>query len=91
MSLAFGGRHGGGFHGGASVHAFHGPGGFPVRHAFPFRRDFVVVGAAAVFPLGYYSYYGGAPYSPYYWYCANPGGYYPDIQYCPSGWLLVAP
>lgn len=29
---------------------------------------------------------------PYYWYyCANPEGYYPYVQRCPGGWQQVAP
>jgi hypothetical protein len=25
------------------------------------------------------------------YYCANPGGYYPYVQQCPDGWQKVAP
>src|SRR5262245_28101000 len=25
------------------------------------------------------------------YYCKNPGGYYPYVQQCPDGWLKVAP
>lgn len=32
-----------------------------------------------------------APGVGYSYYCADPSGYYPAIQYCPSGWLLVVP
>lgn len=27
----------------------------------------------------------------YSYYCTDPGGYYPAIQNCPTGWLLVIP
>jgi hypothetical protein len=84
-----GGGHVGGFHGNAGARAFHGFGGAPVHHAFPVRRSFVVIGAA--FPLAYYAYptvgYVGG--QPLYLYCQDPAGYYPDIQYCPTGWLQV--
>ena len=33
---------------------------------------------------------GPAP-SSYWYYCANPAGYYPNVQQCPSGWTQVAP
>jgi len=50
----------------------------------------VVVGGA--FPLGY-GYYNYAPIypaaQPVYLYCQNPPGYYPQIQYCPTGWTQV--
>ncbi len=91
-SLAHNGMHGGGFHGNAGARAFHGFGGSPARHAFPFRRGFVAIGAA--FPLGYYYGYPALGYTggqPLYLYCQNPIGYYPEIQYCPTGWQQVLP
>jgi len=27
----------------------------------------------------------------YWYYCANPGAYYPYIKECPAGWQRVAP
>ena len=27
----------------------------------------------------------------YSYYCTDPGGYYPEIQSCPNGWLRVVP
>lgn len=33
---------------------------------------------------------GAAP-SSYWYYCANPAGYYPNVQQCSSGWMPVAP
>lgn len=27
----------------------------------------------------------------YWYYCTNPGGYYPNIKECPEGWLQVKP
>lgn len=32
-----------------------------------------------------------APGVNYSYYCTNPSGYYPEIQYCPTGWLRVVP
>lgn len=32
-----------------------------------------------------------APAVNYRYYCTDPGGYYPEIQSCPSGWLRVIP
>jgi hypothetical protein len=33
-----------------------------------------------------------SPLQPGYWYyCANPPGYYPQVQQCPGGWQPVAP
>src|ERR1700693_2583337 len=29
--------------------------------------------------------------SNYWYYCPDSGGYYPDVQTCPSGWLQVVP
>lgn len=31
------------------------------------------------------------PPQPYWYYCQNPGGYYPYVQQCPNGWLQVVP
>src|ERR1700681_633280 len=28
---------------------------------------------------------------PYWYYCADPEGYYPYVQNCPTAWMLVAP
>lgn len=93
-SLAFngshGGGHGGGFHGNAGFHSFHGGGGFPVHHGFPVRRGFVFLGAT--FPFAYYGYPVVGGYvngAPLYLYCQNPIGYYPQVQYCPTGWVQV--
>lgn len=27
----------------------------------------------------------------YWYYCLNPGGYYPDVPECPDGWIRVMP
>ena len=27
----------------------------------------------------------------YYYFCRNPEGYYPQVPYCPSGWMRVLP
>ncbi|MFD2273546.1 hypothetical protein ACFS07_27530 [Undibacterium arcticum] len=32
-----------------------------------------------------------APGVNYSYYCTDPSGYYPQIQYCPNGWLRVVP
>jgi hypothetical protein len=29
--------------------------------------------------------------SSYWYYCPNPAGYYPTIQYCPIGWMRIVP
>jgi hypothetical protein len=31
------------------------------------------------------------PASAYWYYCANPQGYYPSVKQCPGGWQAVAP
>ncbi len=33
----------------------------------------------------------GAPPANYWYYCANPQGYYPYVQNCPQGWMQVVP
>ena len=93
---------GGGFHGGAGPqggHGAHGGGGF--HHDGRFHGRGVFVGPPIVFGPQYYPYGYSAPYGysyPYdddsgssYWYCADPAGYYPDVQTCPSGWVQVVP
>lgn len=32
-----------------------------------------------------------APQSAYWYYCASPQGYYPDVGHCPGGWQRVMP
>ena len=32
-----------------------------------------------------------APASAYWYYCADPQGYYPYVKQCPGGWQAVAP
>lgn len=96
---ANGGVHGGGvpareFHGGA----FHGHGGFRDHGRFHGSLG-IIVGAPLFWYPGYYGYYPPDYYSyppaalpsGYFYYCANPPGYYPQVQYCPSGWQAVAP
>ena len=31
------------------------------------------------------------PPPPYWYYCQNPAGYYPDVPHCPGDWLIVVP
>ena len=32
-----------------------------------------------------------APQQNYWYYCQNPQGYYPYVQQCPGGWMMVVP
>ncbi len=61
----------------------------------------VIVGPP-VYPVPYYApapvvvqsappVYEQQPPQPYWYYCQNPGGYYPYVQQCPNGWLQVVP
>ncbi|MFC5474346.1 hypothetical protein [Paraherbaspirillum soli] len=91
----------GGFHGNAGAMQAHpGQNHFHGRfHDFHGRgRVFIV---DPFFWPGYYHYptyiYGELPMmyvepgSGYTFYCTDPAGYYPDVQYCPSGWTRVVP
>ena len=60
------------------------------------RRPPVIIIGVPVFPgTAYDYYYPGAPMDLYrsidgfYYYCAEPAGYYPTVPDCPSGWRLV--
>jgi hypothetical protein len=89
-----GGAHpsGGYYSGGFNEHR-----GFGRYHHFRGQRD-LFLGAPVYWGLDYYgdylSDYGDYPpaalVSGYYYYCTNPPGYYPDLTYCPSGWLAFA-
>ncbi len=75
-----GGFHGGGFHGGG----FHGD----RFHDGRFHGGFI--------GFGFYPYYGyydygdyGQPYSPTWYYCSDPSGYYPYVAQCNTGWQAV--
>jgi hypothetical protein len=84
----FGGFHGGGFHGGG----FH-DGRFD-RDRFHGNRFFF--GGSFAYPYGWdyspdYGYYDySQPYSSQTWYyCSDPGGYYPYVTQCNTGWQAV--
>jgi hypothetical protein len=84
----FGGFHGGGFHG----DRFH-DGRFD-RDRFHDHRFFF--GGAFAYPYGWdyspdYGYYDySQPYSSQTWYyCSDPGGYYPYVTQCNTGWQAV--
>jgi len=91
----FGGFHGGGF-GGFHAGGFHGDrfhdGRFD-HDRFRDRRFFF--GGAFAYPWwGYYPDYGyydySQPYAPQTWYyCSDPGGYYPYVTQCNTGWQAV--
>ena len=59
------------------------------------RPTIIIVGVPIVFGPAYSSYYLVPPMDAYrtldgfYYYCAEPSGYYPVLQDCPSGWRLV--
>ena len=82
-----GGFHGGGFHQGG----FHG-GGF---HGDRFHDNRFFFGGAFAYPYwDYYSDYGdygyGQPYNSQTWYyCSDPGGYYPYVTQCNTAWQTV--
>lgn len=78
-----GGFHGGGFHSGGFSGGFHGRG---------FRRHgFFGGGFDDGFDYPDYGAYGySQPYASQYWYyCQNPGGYYPYVAQCSAAWQLV--
>ncbi len=98
----YGGYHGGGFHGygGYQGGGFHGYGGYPTRYGvfigtpffwWPYYYPY----PAAVYPPAAYIAQGSPVYiaqKPYYWYyCPDPGAYYPYVQSCPRGWVQVVP
>ncbi|VTU31358.1 hypothetical protein [Variovorax sp. PBL-E5] len=80
--------HAGGFHGGPGFHPFHGFAGFPARHPFFVRRSAVFVGVPFPVAVNAVGFVGGEP---LYLYCQNPMGFFPEIQFCPTGWLQVSP
>jgi hypothetical protein len=59
------------------------------------RHHAVIVGVPIFVYPAYGSYYLAPPMDAYqtldgfYYYCADPAGYYPALQDCPSGWRLV--
>jgi hypothetical protein len=74
------GRHGaihGGAHRGAFGHRFHGD---------RFGPAFIVGGIWYPWYSYPYPVYSGTAY-----YCQSAGLYYPDVTYCPEGWVTVAP
>lgn len=88
-----GGTHGGmvqgndrGFHGNPGFHPFHGFVG-PVHRPFLFRRGVVFVGVPFPVAVSAVGFVGGQP---LYLYCQNPMGFFPEIQFCPTGWLQVS-
>ena len=88
-----GGAHGGivqgndrGFHGNSGFHPFHGFVG-PVHRPFLVRRSFVFVGVPFPVAVNAVGFVGGQP---MYLYCQNPMGFFPEIQFCPTGWLQVS-
>ena len=89
-----GGIHGGGsqgpdrgFHGNPGFHQFHGFVGFPARHPFFARRGVVFVGVPFPVAVNAVGFVGGQP---LYLYCQDPMGFYPEIQFCPTGWMQVS-
>jgi hypothetical protein len=89
----FGGFHGGGFHqGGFHGDRFH-DGRFDRDR---FHNNGFFLGGAFAYPYGWdyspdYGYYGDSqPYSSQTWYyCSDPGGYYPYVTQCNTGWQAV--
>ena len=99
-----GGFHGG-FHGhrgffGPRVFVgprFYGPGFYPYYgYAYPYAYPYpyydypppVVVTPP---PTDYVQRAPSTPTSGYWYYCQDPGGYYPTVVACPGGWIQVAP
>jgi hypothetical protein len=76
----------GGFRGNPAFHPIHGFGRFPVQNAFFVRRSFVFVGVPFPVAVNAVSFVGGQP---LFLYCQNPMGFFPDVQFCPTGWLQV--
>ncbi|MGO9446614.1 MAG: hypothetical protein ACLPXB_17850 [Thiobacillaceae bacterium] len=91
------------FRGGAHPRGRFYSGGFNEHRGFGRYHHFrgqlgLFLGAPIYWGLDYYGSYpsGFGDYPPatlvsgYYYYCANPSGYYPEVTYCPSGWLEFA-
>jgi hypothetical protein len=100
---AGGGHHGGGHHGGGHGHwgGWHSgislhlgmPLFWPNYYAPVYYPQPVVVAPA---PQVVYIEQAQAPIAPppvqqYWYYCANPQGYYPNVQQCPAGWQKILP
>lgn len=94
-----GGGHSSGWHGGGHrsvdthVGVYFGPSfGYDTHYLSPFYYPHAPLVIAPSPPVYIER---GNPQSvaqPYYWYyCANPEGYYPYVQKCPGGWRQVAP
>lgn len=76
-----------GFHANPGFHPFHGFVGIPARHPFFVQRGVVFVGVP--FPVAVNA-VGFVGEQPLYLYCQNPMGFFPEIQFCPTGWLQVS-
>lgn len=83
-----GGHHGG--HGHVGVGVVVNPFWFdPWYYPGPYYYPPAVVAVPTTPPV-YIEREEGSP-SAYWYYCANPQGYYPDVKQCPAGWQPVAP
>jgi hypothetical protein len=58
-------------------------------YAYPYAYPYYPPLAAAP---PQYTERGDTALQPFYWYyCANPAGYYPTVRACPGGWQQIAP
>ena len=88
--------HHGGYHGGG--HAFFGLGYWPwyypplySYYPYPYYPYYPQTYAVPTSPPVYVE-RGDEQQSAYWWYyCANPQGYYPYVKQCPGGWQRVSP
>jgi hypothetical protein len=82
--------HGGGWHGnvGIVVGPGWGWGGWPYAPYYPYYPYYQQPPVAVQSEPNVYV----QPEAPTYWYyCANPEGYYPYVKQCPKGWMKVVP
>ena len=86
-----GGRHHGGGHFGGHVGVFVGP-AFGYYYPTPYYYPYPPVTVAPSPPVYIERNDQQAEAQTYYWYyCANPEGYYPYVKECPGGWQQVVP
>ena len=88
-----GGFHGGGGHGHFGVYLgaplFWGPDYYSYPYSYP--PDVTVLSSPPVYVDEGDQVAVPPPQSNYWYYCANPQGYYPYVTQCPAGWQRVAP
>ena len=77
---------------------FYGPGfypyygyAYPYAYPYPYYYDYPPPVVVTPPPTDYVQRAPSTPTSGYWYYCQDPGGYYPTVAACPGGWIQVAP